>query len=241
MNESTATLTARLRASIDVVYREMVKFGAVGAVAFLVDVGVFNLLRSGLFGVDGPLSDKPLTAKTVSAVIATVVAWLGNRYWTFRRRRRASRRREFLLFMTMNAAGLGIALACLGFSHYVLGLTSALADNIAGNVVGLALGTLFRFWAYRRFVFTEHRLPDVAELDAEAAPLVIHVRHAEAAAQLAAALPATAPEHAELAAELLAQDVAMAEELARAEGLSLTEELMAAGGAGAPSSQRREP
>ena len=151
----SAGALARLRASLDVVYRELLKFGAVGTVAFIVDFGLFNLLRTGLLDMDGPLSHKPLTAKTISAIVATIVAWLGNRYWTFRRRRRASRRREFLLFVVMNAAGLGIALACLGVSHYVFGLTSALADNIAGNVVGLALGTLFRFWAYRTWVFNE--------------------------------------------------------------------------------------
>ncbi len=49
----------------------------------------------------------------ISTLVATVVAWLGNRYWTFRHRRRASRRREFVLFMGMNLGGLGISLACL--------------------------------------------------------------------------------------------------------------------------------
>ena len=145
------SLFARVYASIDVLYREVLKFGAIGAVAFVVDIGVFNLLRH---EVVGNLADKPLTAKTISVLTATVVAWLGNRYWTFRHRRRASRRREFTLFLLMNLGGLGISLACLGFSHYVLGLTSALADNIAGNVIGLGLGTLFRFWAYRQLVFT---------------------------------------------------------------------------------------
>ncbi len=151
VEQGNPSLFARLHASIDVLYRELVKFGVIGAVAFVVDFGVFNLLRH---EVVGSLADKPLTAKTISVLVATVVAWLGNRYWTFRRRRRASRRREFVLFMLMNIGGLGIALACLGFSHYVLGFTSALADNIAGNMVGLALGTLFRFWAYRQLVFT---------------------------------------------------------------------------------------
>jgi hypothetical protein len=45
--------------------------------------------------------------------------------------------------------------ACLSFSHDLLGFTSPLADNISGNFFGIGLGTLFRFWAYRRFVFTE--------------------------------------------------------------------------------------
>jgi putative flippase GtrA len=148
---ATPSRLARAHASIDVIYRELLKFGAIGAIAFVVDIGVFNLLRHEIVG---SLADKPLTAKTISVLVATVVAWLGNRYWTFRHRRRSSRRREFVLFMMMNAGGLGISLACLGFSHYLLGLTSALADNIAGNMIGLALGTIFRFWAYRRLVFT---------------------------------------------------------------------------------------
>ena len=48
---------------------------------------------------------------------------------------------------------MAIAVATLGISHYVLGFTSPLADNIAANGVGLALGTAFRFWSYRRWVF----------------------------------------------------------------------------------------
>ncbi len=153
MSADTALFT-RLRRSVDLLYREVMKFGAVGGVAFVVDTGVFNLLLHSAVGESVGLDHKPLTAKTISVLVATVVAWLGNRYWTFRHRRRASVRREFVLFGIMNAAGLAIALACLGFSRYILDLDSPLADNISGNVIGLALGTLFRFWAYRTFVFT---------------------------------------------------------------------------------------
>lgn len=134
--------------------RELVSFGLVGAVAFIVDTGVFNLLRYA-----GPrlLEDKPLTAKVIAVSVATLVAWLGHRYWTFHRRRRVAVRRELVLFAVMNVIGLVIALACLAFSHYVLGLTSPLADNVSANGVGLVLSTLFRFVAYRNWVFTEVR------------------------------------------------------------------------------------
>ena len=154
-----SSLADRLRASVGLLYREVAKFGAVGLIAFVVDTSVFNLLLHTGLGKDIGLDGKPLTAKTASVLVATVVAWLGNRYWTFRHRRRASRRREFVLFVVMNAAGLAIALACLGFSRYVLKLDSALADNISGNMIGLALGTLFRFWAYRKFVFVHDHAP----------------------------------------------------------------------------------
>jgi hypothetical protein len=46
-----------------------------------------------------------------------------------------------------------IAWACLAISHYLLGLTGPLADNISANGFGLVLGTVFRFWSYRKFVF----------------------------------------------------------------------------------------
>ena len=152
-----ATAVSRLRGTLDVVYREMVKFGTVGAVAFVVDVGLFNLLTSHLwFGSgDPPLDGHEKLAKVLSASIATVVAWLGNRYWSFRHRRRSSRGREFLTFVLMNGIAMVIAVLCLAVSHDLLGYTSHLADNISGNVIGVGLGTLFRFWAYRTFVFTQ--------------------------------------------------------------------------------------
>jgi putative flippase GtrA len=151
---SPRSLYTRLREAMDVVVREMVKFGTVGAVAFVVDIGLFNLLRFG-FGHQGGLESKPLTAKVISASVATVVAWIGNRVWTFRHRRRHRPAHELALFVVFNVAGMLIALACLAVSHYGLDLRSPQADNISANGVGLVLGTLFRFWAYRTFVFRQ--------------------------------------------------------------------------------------
>ena len=152
-----AMAVSRLRGTLDVVYREMLKFGTVGAVAFVVDVGLFNLLTSSLWFGSGspPLDGHEKIAKILSASIATIVAWLGNRYWSFRHRRQSSRGREFATFVLMNGVAMVIAVLCLAVSHDVLGFDSQLADNISGNVVGIGLGTLFRFWAYRTFVFTE--------------------------------------------------------------------------------------
>ena len=132
---------------------EMVRFAAVGAVALAVDVAGFNLLR--FAGGEGPLHDRPLTAKVLSVTASTTVAYLGNRHWTFRDQRSPAARvhREFALFVLFSAIALGIAVGVLAVSHYGLGLTSALADNVAANVVGLGLATAFRFWSYRRWVF----------------------------------------------------------------------------------------
>lgn len=132
---------------------QIMKFGVVGLVALVVDVGLFNILR--FAGGEGPLYDKPLTAKVISVIVATTVAYIGNRIWTFSDRGRTSYLREYVLFFVLNGVALLITLSCLWFSHYALGLTSPLADNISANVIGLGLGTLFRFWSYRKWVFPE--------------------------------------------------------------------------------------
>jgi len=126
---------------------EIAKFGTIGLVAYIIDVGIFNLL------LHNSLSEKPLTAKTISAIVATTFAYFGNRFWTFSDRARTSYRREYLLFVVLNGVGMGIQLTCLAISHYLLGFTSPLADNVSGNGFGLVLGTLFRFWSYRKWVF----------------------------------------------------------------------------------------
>ncbi|MSY33362.1 MAG: GtrA family protein, partial [Actinobacteria bacterium] len=77
------------------------------------------------------------------------------RHWTWGDRERTSFRREYLLFFIVNGVALFIAESALFISHYVLGFQSVLADNLSANVIGLLLGTAFRFYAYRRWVFPE--------------------------------------------------------------------------------------
>ncbi|ROP43614.1 GtrA family protein [Pseudokineococcus lusitanus] len=128
---------------------EVLRFLVVGGTGFVVDVGLFTLLRL------GPLDGHPLTAKVLSTAAAVVVTWLGNRTWTWGHRARASTRRELALYVAASVGGMLVALACLYVSHYVLGFRSVLADNVAANGVGLVLGTAFRFVAYRTVVFRD--------------------------------------------------------------------------------------
>lgn len=132
------------------------KFGAVGLVGFAVDVTVFNLLRTTVF--DPHLVQAgPIYAKVVSTILAIFANWIGNRYWTFGNNRQEQTLREGIEFFAVSFVGMGIGLACLWLSHYVLGHTSVVADNISSNVIGLLLGAIFRFVLYRYWVFAPHR------------------------------------------------------------------------------------
>lgn len=135
---------------------QLMRFAAVGGVGLVVDVAIFNLLRVTIFSPEN-LHEGPVVAKVISTSIAIVVNWLGNRYWTFGPHRRPQALREGLEFALVSLGGMGIGLACLWVSHYVLGYTSLLADNVSSNIIGLALGTAFRFWLYRIWVFRPER------------------------------------------------------------------------------------
>jgi len=132
---------------------ELGKFFSVGALAYVVGVGGFNLL---VHFESAPLASKPLTASIISGVVSIFVAYLGNRHWTWRDRAKSGARREISLFFLINGIALIFNVVCLAISRYVLGFESALADNIAANIIGVGLGTLFRFWSYRTIVFKRH-------------------------------------------------------------------------------------
>jgi len=128
---------------------QLLTFLIVGGTGYVVDVVVFNLLRStATLG-----AWDPSVARVLAVGAAMVVTYLGNSLLTWRGERGGDRRREVTLFVVFNLIGLGISVLTLAVSHDVLGLTSRLADNISANGVGLALGTLFRYWTYQTFVF----------------------------------------------------------------------------------------
>ena len=155
------SLEARIRAAL----HELAKFGTVGALCFLVDISLFNFVLH--------VTNKPLTSKVVSTVVAATIAFVLNRAWSFRHRQRSSVRREYTLFFVLNAIGLVIAVGCLAISHYLLGLESRLADNIAANGFGLVLGTAFRFWSYRRYVWAAPDAVEAAAVDGDPAAVAV--------------------------------------------------------------------
>ena len=148
---------------------QLARFGVVGLLGLVIDVAVFNALRTTVLE-PSIVHEGPIVAKVISTSLAIVANWIGNRYWTFGVHRRSRFIREGLEFVLVSTGGMLITLACLWLSHYVLGYTSLLADNISSNVIGLALGTAFRFAFYRHWVFHPRRsAPRAAESPVTAA------------------------------------------------------------------------
>jgi putative flippase GtrA len=168
------------------VVSEVAKFGAVGLVNTVLDYAVLNLL----------LSIGPLKAKVASTIVATTASYVMNRQWTYNNRDRAGLRREYVLFFALNLAGLAIQLAVLGVAKYGLGFTEhgggddRLALNLF-NALGIAVAMVFRFWAYRTFVFkTAEAAPAPAAADiAELSELDVDIAAVEVALTDVAAAP----------------------------------------------------
>lgn len=129
----------------------VLRFLVVGGAAFVVDVGLFNLLVHGPDG--GILHDRPVSAKVVATGLSTLMSFYGNKLWAYGEHERGRPLRQTVLFVLVNIVAWGLTLGPLAFSRYVFGLDSALADNVSGNLIGVVLALVFRFWAYGRFVF----------------------------------------------------------------------------------------
>lgn len=138
---------------------EAAKFSAVNIVATIVAMVLFNLLTHGIAGVyDGPLNHRPLTSYLLANCVGMLISFWGSSRFAFRHRRPSGPGGGAVKFFAVNLTSFVIPISCLWVSRNLLEWDSALADNVAGNVVGALLGMAFRFWAFRRFVFKKRGL-----------------------------------------------------------------------------------
>lgn len=137
------SLSERLRGLV----AELAKFAVVGGFCFIIDSGLAYLLR---FHVHLG----PTTSKGLATIVATGLSYVGNRLWSFAHRvdDESGHGQDLTLYAGINAVGLVITLIPVDISHYLLHQTSGLAFNLSG-ALGTAIATVFRFYAYRKWVF----------------------------------------------------------------------------------------
>jgi len=136
---------ASLRRRFAELIPELAKFGIVGVIGSVIDLGGAAYLH-GVVGVG------PMVSKGLSIAAATVFTYLGSRFWTFRHRVNQALLREGALFAALNIVGLAIAEVVIACTSYGLGMKSALAYN-AASIAGTGLGTIFRYFSYKKWVF----------------------------------------------------------------------------------------
>jgi putative flippase GtrA len=165
MTPSATMITVRdyLRASWRILLKEITAFGAVGAMALVIDLGIFAWLQP----------DGALKAKCVSTVVSTTFAYVGNRYLSFSHRARTGVAREGSFFFGINLVTLVFSELVIALFVYPLHYPHGSLTVFLVNVGTIAVSTLFRFWAYKRFVFLHpdrvHASTTARELDTELA------------------------------------------------------------------------
>ena len=138
---SARTLTERLRRLVP------------EAFAFAV-IGLANtVLYMAITWVALPIG--AVKATVIATVITTTVAYFANRYWTYRHHTKSALRREYTLFFGFNLVGMIIQSGAVAIAKYGVGLNEADHRMLIMIVTLFAAGvaTIFRFWAYRTFVF----------------------------------------------------------------------------------------
>ena len=137
---------------------EAARFSAVNVVATAVALVIFNLLVHGIPGIytPGPLNGWPLTSWFLANCVGMAISFYGSRSFAFKHRKASGPGGGALIYVVINLVSFVTPMACLWITRNVIGWDSVLADNVSANLVGAFLGMLFRFWAFRRFVFKRH-------------------------------------------------------------------------------------
>lgn len=134
--------------------KDAARFTVVNIAATAVALVLFNLMVHGIRGLyAGPAHDHPLTSYVVANSLGMVVSYLGSRFWVYAHRAPVGPAGGLLAYAVVNLASFVIPVGCLQLTRSVFGWDTALADNLSGNVIGSMLAAVFRFWAFRRFVF----------------------------------------------------------------------------------------
>jgi putative flippase GtrA len=143
--------------SLLVKHRELLRFAVVGGICFLITTAVNYGLKLTV------LTRNPVTALTVAVIVATIVSYVLNREWSFSTRGGRERHHEAALFFLISGIGVGLNSLPLYLSRYLLHLeepyvsrlVQEVADFTSGMIIGTLVAMLFRWWAFKKWVFPD--------------------------------------------------------------------------------------
>ncbi|WP_167736410.1 MULTISPECIES: GtrA family protein [Nocardioides] len=132
---------------------EVARFFVVAQAATWVSFVLFNVLLHGMFVGDALLEDQAIPAYVLANCVGMVISFHGSRGWVFPHRPPRQADGGLTAYVVINLAAMVLPVGCLYLSREVLGLDSALADNLSANGIGLVLAFGARFLLFKRFVF----------------------------------------------------------------------------------------
>jgi putative flippase GtrA len=138
-------------------HRELLRFAVVGGISFAITTSLNYALKITV------LNRNPVTALIIGVLVATIFSYVASREWSFDTRGGRERPHEAGLFFLISAIALGLNALPMWISRYVLDLqvpnvslfTQEVADFVSGMIVGTLLGTLFRWWGLKKWVFPQ--------------------------------------------------------------------------------------
>ena len=148
--------------------KRFVKFVVVGGIGFIVDFGLFNLLRLIFLAIVPPTWNTAAvtTASSIAFLAAIISNFMWNRYWTYPDARGKSFRRQFAQFVVVNFAGIIIRGPIVYFTHtwfgdLVIAATDmseatgyAVGDNLS-SIVAVGIVMFWNFFANRYWTYND--------------------------------------------------------------------------------------
>jgi putative flippase GtrA len=144
-------------AQLSTKHRELLRFAVVGGISFVITTSVNYGLKITV------LNKNPVTALIIGVLVATVFSYVASREWSFDTRGGRERQHEAALFFLISAISLGLNALPMFVSRYVFDLqvpnvgllSQEVADFVSGMIIGTLLGTVFRWWALKKWVFPQ--------------------------------------------------------------------------------------
>ncbi len=156
---------------------EVARFLAVGGVATVVALFLFNLLVHGNWAFSAPpLREHAVLAYVLANTVGMIVSYRGSRHWAFKHRETTYADGGRTAYILINLATMSLPVACLWFSRNVLHLDDPWADNVSANVIGLSLGMVARFHLFRTVVFSQPRVARPVVLRTPPSPVTPRTR-----------------------------------------------------------------
>ena len=109
-------------------FAQFMKFGVVGAIAFVIDYGLLAFLTE-VFGIDY------LVSATISFTASVVFNYVASMRYVFTHKEDMSRRREFVIFVVLSVIGLAINNVCMWAGVELLGVHYLLTKIAATAIV----------------------------------------------------------------------------------------------------------